>query len=145
MVVLCLQLNLGVRRTHGRSYLLMRKQYYFRESPRGLLAWDIDRLVTLTQNFPRRQVPLASIRELDQPAFGEGEPLTWRSLLEHMQLIDAAELSFPIILAADGLVMDGRHRVAKAVREGRQTIDAVQFPKDPEPDYVGRRPEDLPY
>jgi hypothetical protein len=123
----------------------VRKQYYFRDSPRGLLAWDVDRLVTLTQNFPRRQVPLASIRELDQPAFAEGGSLTWRSLLEHMKLIDAAELSFPIILAADGLVMDGRHRVAKAVREGRQTIDAIQFPKDPEPDYVGRDPEDLPY
>lgn len=22
----------------------MRKQYYFRDSPRGLLAWDVDRL-----------------------------------------------------------------------------------------------------
>jgi hypothetical protein len=123
----------------------MRKQYYFRDSPRGLLAWDVDRLLTLTQNFRCRQVPLATIQELDQPIVGDGYPLTWRSLLEHMRLIDAAELSFPIILAADGSVMDGRHRIAKAIREGRQTIDAVQFRKDPEPDYVGCRPEDLPY
>lgn len=101
--------------------------------------------MTLTQDFPRRQVALGSIRELDQPKFGEGEALTWRSLLEHIQLIDAADLSFPIILAADGLVMDGMHRVAKAVREGSHTIDAVQFSKDPEPDYVGRHLEDLPY
>jgi len=110
-----------------------------------LLAWDVDRLVTLTQDLPRRQVAVASIRELHQPKFGEGEALTWRTLLEHMQLIDAADLSYPIILAADGLVMDGMHRVAKAVREGRETIDAVQFSIDPEPDYVGRDPDDLPY
>jgi hypothetical protein len=123
----------------------VRKQYYFRDSPRGLLAWDVDRLVTLTQNFPRRQVPLTSIQELDDQWSGNDGPRSWRSLVEHIQLIDAADLSFPIILAADGLIMDGRHRVAKALREGRDTIDAVQFPKDPEPDYVGRRPEDLPY
>jgi hypothetical protein len=123
----------------------VRKQYYFRDSPRGLLAWDVDRLVTLTQNFPRRQVPLTSIQELDEAWSSNDAQQSWRSLVEHMQLIDAADLSFPIILAADGLIMDGRHRVAKALREGRDTIDAVRFPKDPEPDYIGRRPEDLPY
>jgi hypothetical protein len=100
--------------------------------------------VTLTKNFPRLQIPLSNIRELDQLSF-DGKPLTWPSLLEHIQLIDEADLSYPIILAADGLVMDGMHRVAKAVREGRHTVDAVQFSKDPEPDYVGCQPEDLPY
>ena len=123
----------------------MRKQYYFRESPQGLLAWDVDRLVLLTRNFPIRRVPLTQIRELDEPVFGEGESLTWRSLVAHAQLLDAAELTYPIILAADGAVMDGRHRVAKALREGRSSIDAVQFPEDPPPDYVGCRPDELPY
>jgi hypothetical protein len=42
-------------------------------------------------------------------------------------------------------VMDGMHRVAKAVRAGLQTIEAVQFTVDPEPDHVGREPADLPY
>jgi hypothetical protein len=41
--------------------------------------------------------------------------------------------------------MDGMHRVSKALIEGRVTIDSVQFDADPEPDYVGRRPDDLPY
>ena len=62
-----------------------------------------------------------------------------------MRLIDEADLSFPIILAANGEVMDGRHRIAKAALEGRATISAVQFDGDPPPDYVGREPEDLPY
>lgn len=123
----------------------MRKQYYFRESPQGLLAWDVDRLVHLSRDFPIRRVPLSRIRELDEPVFGEGEAPTWRSLVAHVQLLDAAELTYPIILAADGAVMDGRHRVAKALREGRSSIDAVQFPEDPPPDYVGCRPDELPY
>jgi hypothetical protein len=123
----------------------MRKQYYFRPSSRGLLAWDVDRLVQLSRNLPRWQMPLSKIRELDEVWYGEDEPPTWRGMIEHMTLIDEADLSFPIILSSSGAVMDGRHRVAKAVREGRKEITAVQFDHDPEPDHVGLGPKDLAY
>ena len=123
----------------------VRKQYYFRPSSRGLLAWDVDRLVQLSKNLPRKQIPLSNIRELDQVWYGEDEPPTWRAIIEHMTLIDEADLSFPIILSSTGAIMDGRHRVAKAVREGRKEIAAVQFNHDPEPDHVGLGPKDLPY
>jgi hypothetical protein len=123
----------------------MRKQYYFRASSAGLLAWDVDRLVQLSREFSVQPVPLSQIKELDAPMFGEGDVPTWRALVEHMQLVDAADLSYPIILAADGGVMDGRHRLAKALREGRATIDTVQFTDDPPPDYIGKRPDELPY
>ena len=92
----------------------MRKQYYFRPSPRGLLAWDVDRLVELSRRLPRTFVPLTAIRELDEPWAVDGEPITWRGIVEHLKLIDEADLSFPIILAANGDIMDGRHRAAKA-------------------------------
>ena len=123
----------------------MRKQYYFRPSSQGLLAWDVDRLVQLSKSLPRKLVPLTEIQELDKPWFSEGEAASWRAMLEHVKLMDDADLSFPIILAASGAVMDGMHRVAKALREGRVEISAVQFVEDPTPDHVGRGPEDLPY
>ena len=123
----------------------MRKQYFFRSSDRGLLAWDVDRLILLTASFDRRRVPLTHIRELDDDWCGEGERPTWRAMVAHLQLIDDADLAFPIILASDGAVMDGMHRVAKAVRHGHDDIVAVQFERDPEPDHVGRSPDDLPY
>ena len=123
----------------------MRKQYYFSPSSRGLLAWDVDRLVRLASALPRRRIPLSRIRELDEAWSGEGERPTWRAMLEHIRLIDEADLSFPIILSARGAVMDGMHRVARAAREGREDIEAVQFGEDPEPDYVGRGPDELPY
>lgn len=123
----------------------MRKQYYFRRSEHGLLAWDVDRLVELTRSLPRKRLPLSSIRELDDSWFGEGEPATWRSLIAHVRLMDEAELAYPIILSADGRVMDGMHRVARAVRLGHDSITAVQFEADPEPDHIGRDPADLPY
>ncbi len=123
----------------------MRKQYYFRPSERGLLAWDVDRLVELSKRLARRQVSLDAIRELDEPWVGDDERPTWRALIQHLTLIDEADLSFPIILSASGAVMDGMHRVAKAAHEGRTHIEAVQFDEDPEPDYVGREPDELPY
>lgn len=124
---------------------MIRKQYFFRQSAQGLLAWDVDRLIELSAQLPRRRVTLSQIRELDEPWSGSDEPPTWRSLVAHVRLMDDADLGFPIILAADGVVMDGRHRVAQALRLGLLDIEAVQFPEDPPPDHVGRGPADLPY
>jgi hypothetical protein len=123
----------------------MRKQYYFRPSERGLLAWDVDRLVVLTKRLPRIHVPLTAIRELDEPFWSDHDTPTWRAAVEHVRLIEAADLSFAIILSSDGRVMDGMHRVAKAVLLGRATIEAVQFTDDPDPDYIGVEPKQLPY
>jgi hypothetical protein len=122
----------------------MRKQYYFRPSEHGLLAWDVDRLVRLSKILLRKRVPLTAIRELDE-LWSVDEGITWRSIIGHIQLMDAADLAYPIILSSAGRVMDGMHRVAKSAREGRPDIEAVQFDIDPPPDYVGRGPDDLPY
>ena len=123
----------------------MRKQYYFRPSPVGLLAWDVDRLVELSREFAVRAVPLAEIQELDEAMFGADEAPTWRSFAAHCRIVDEAEVSYPIIRAANGAVMDGMHRVTKALAEDCVTIDAVRFEADPDPDYVGCRPNELPY
>jgi hypothetical protein len=123
----------------------MRKQYYFRQSSQGLLSWDVDRLVELSRNLPRKSIPLNSIKELDQVWFGEDERPTWRSMLDHIKLIADADSSFPIILSSSGAVMDGMHRVARAVLEGLIEVEAVQFVEDPEPDHVGVGPAELPY
>ena len=123
----------------------MRKQYYFRPSARGLLAWDVDRLIELSKDFPRRHIRITDLGELDRKWSGDEEGQTWRGLIDHIRLIEAADLSFPIILAADGEVMDGRHRIAKAALANRDTIECVRFEEDPPPDHIGRSPDDLPY
>jgi hypothetical protein len=65
--------------------------------------------------------------------------------VEHCRLISSADLSYPVILDNSGRVMDGMHRVCKALLQGIDTVAAVQFDVDPEPDYVGRDPDSLPY
>jgi hypothetical protein len=110
------------------------------------MAWDVDRLIRLSGDLPRRRVALHEIREIDEVYwFDERNRPTCRSVLEHMRLIGEVDPSFPIILGADGRVMDGMHRVARAMLDGRSEIEAVRFAVDPSPDYVGRRPSELPY
>ena len=124
----------------------MRKQYHFRPAPEGLRAWDVDRLVALTESLPVIQVPLAAIREFDETYwYDHGYAPTCRSVAEHARLINQADLSFPIILSADGRVMDGMHRVAKALIENIDNLPAKRFVQDPAPDHIGVHPDDLPY
>ena len=126
---------------------MIRAQYYFRQSDQGLLAWDIRRLVELTRDLPVERAMLADIAELDETHWysHEGDSPTCRSLLEHMRLIDECDLTHPIILDEDGRVMDGMHRVCRAVREGKDSVLAVRFITNPEPDFVDCEPDELPY
>ena len=125
----------------------MRKQYHFRPSERGLLAWDVHRLVELSAELPVFDMPLTEVRELDEAFWygGDGDVPTCRSVALHAKLIDETDLAHPIILSEGGRVMDGMHRVCKALNLGRAMITAVRFETDPEPDFVGVAPEDLPY
>jgi hypothetical protein len=134
-----------VRTVPNRRMEDVRKQCYFRPSPQGLLAWDVDRLIELSKGFAHKRIPIEDLGELDRPWSGDGQQQTWRELIAHIRMIDQADLAYPVILAANGEVMDGRHRIAKAALAGRDTIQCVQFEEDPPPDHVGRRPEDLPY
>ena len=124
----------------------MRKQYHFWPGRDGLDAWDVDRLVRLSRDLPVTRVELTSIDEVDSVYwFDDDHRPTVRSVLDHVRLIQAADLSYPVILGVDGRVMDGMHRIARAILDGRTTIEAVRFDPLPEPDHRNCRPGDLTY
>ena len=124
----------------------MRKQYNLWPGPEGLAAWDVDRLIRLSAGLPVIELPLAAIDEVAADYwFKDGQTPTVRAVVEHVRLIHEANLSFPVILAAEGRVMDGMHRIAKALMLGLKRVDAVQFTVTPDPDYRGVLPRDLPY
>jgi hypothetical protein len=125
----------------------MRKQYHFWPCEPGLDAWDVDRLIRLTVGLPVIEVPLELIRDLDTAywALPGAQHPTVRELIVHMRLVRDVDPAHPVILGSDGRVMDGMHRVARAVLEGRTTIRAVRFPSDPEPDFRNCHPDDLSY
>jgi hypothetical protein len=125
----------------------MRTQYHFRRSRHGLCAWNVHRLIEQSRELIPERVPLSAIRELDEPFWANENSgqLTCREIAGHTRLILDCNLDFPIILSSDGRVMDGMHRVCKALLEGLTEIEAVRFVHDPEPDHIGVHPGDLPY
>jgi len=116
-------------------------------STEGLLAWDVFRLVRLSEEIEVENIPLHEISELDETYWFDTSKAfpTCRDIMEHAQLINEADLSYPIILCSEGRVMDGMHRICKAEMEGKKSIEAVRFKVYVEPDYIGINPDDLPY
>ncbi|MBI4202373.1 MAG: hypothetical protein HY532_04560 [Chloroflexi bacterium] len=113
------------------------KQYHNRSTSEARLTWDVERLMALAKGLPVKRVPLERIWEFDQVYwFDEEYRPTCRAVVSHMRRIQEVDLAEPIILSADGHVMDGMHRVAKAWLLGHAYILAVQFTEDPEPDRI---------
>jgi hypothetical protein len=125
----------------------MRTQYHLRNSERGLLAWDVRGLIERAMGLIPFDLPLQEIRELDETFWfdHEGDHPTCRKVAEHAKLIEETDLSYPIIIDPDGRVMDGMHRVCKALVEGRTSVKAVRLKAMPDPDFIGVAAEDLPY
>ena len=125
----------------------VRPQYHFRKTATGLDAWDVRRLIKLSENFSIKKVDPSTLPDIHNNHWymEEGAVPSPSSIVEHVRLIEACDLSYPIILDAQGRVMDGMHRVCKALLQDLPEIDAVQFIEDPEPDYVNCQPKDLPY
>jgi hypothetical protein len=125
----------------------VRPHYFLRPSAAGFDAWSIERLVELSHGLPVQDVAVDSIREVDAVYWfdADGTAPTVRSLVRHMAIVNSVNFVYPIILDSDGCVMDGMHRVAKALLEGRTTISAVRFPERPPPEYHDINPDDLPW
>jgi len=51
--------------------MTMRKQYHFRKSKAGILAWDVNRLIELVKGLPEVKILLSNIDELDKKLWFE--------------------------------------------------------------------------
>jgi hypothetical protein len=125
----------------------MRKQYHFLPSKQGFYAWDVDKLVEKSKDLPRITVALDTLKELDENYWYQSPDArpSCRSIVEHARLINEADLQYPIILSKNGRVMDGMHRVAKALLLGHLDIYAVKFTEEIAPDYEDVYEDELPY
>lgn len=112
-----------------------------------MLIWDIHRLVELSSNLQVKEVSLEEIAEIDENYWyiNDGHIPTCRSIASHIKLMNETDLQYPIILCQDGRVMDGMHRVLKALLQGSKKIKSVRFNVNPEPDYIDVDENDLPY
>lgn len=94
----------------------------------GRHSWSVPRLFELARELPVMDVPLNHLS-----LYYTYEKLTLREMVMHMKAVNAADLDKPIILDEDGELMDGRHRLMKAMLTGAETIRAVRFDENPAP------------
>lgn len=126
----------------------VRAQYHLRQTETGIDAWSVERLIELSRNLPIRMINPQSFSELHENHwyFHDGDLVpTPHSVMEHMKLISDAEFAYPVILDQAGRVMDGMHRICKAILNEVSEIAAVQFAIDPEPDFVNCDLKELSY
>ncbi len=107
------------------------------------LTWRVDRLHDAAVGLVpfAREVSSFSSDMRGVVWIGRGERPTIGWVVQHCRRILDADLSYPIILARDGRIMDGAHRLARCVLEEIPIILCVQFETDPEPD-LRRQPDD---
>ena len=94
----------------------------------GKFNWSVSRLVELSKGLQVMTIPLDHLN-----VYNKYEALTLRDMVMHFNAVNDADLKYPIILDEDGEIMDGRHRIMKAMLIGKKTIKAVRFDKNPEP------------
>ena len=94
----------------------------------------VHELWKLAEGLPARTVRVADLKGLDDVRWFGG-PMnlrpTCRTVAEHARDIYEADLSYPIILSPAGEVLDGMHRVCKAVLQGIAEIPAITLPAMP--------------
>ena len=78
--------------------------------------------------------------DLDLDSISLDEKIRWslvdlRDYLAHYRRIATADLKNPIILRADGYVMNGWHRIIRAKEAGMKSLPSRGFEKNPEPDF----------
>ena len=123
----------------------MRQQYHIRQVGEDTHVWDVNRLLRLHANVPTQAVALSQIAEIQQAYWCPNTHPSTADIVEHMRLVEAADLAYPILMDAEGKLMDGMHRVAKALLAGHSHIHAQLLPQTPAPDFINVDVDSLPY
>lgn len=91
--------------------------------------WDVEKLWELLKKLPVHKIKIDSIKELDQDCWFAGSKNTpnptIRNIALQCQRIINANMEYPILLCSVGQLIDGGHRLAKAMIDGESEIDAV--------------------
>ena len=92
--------------------------------------WNNSTLYTAASGLEVFDFPLCALDMSNKP----WTMANFMWILYHVERINKADLSYPIILTPEGIVCDGWHRIAKAVLNGNTTIKAVRLISMPEAD-----------
>lgn len=91
--------------------------------------WRVLILQEIAKGLPVGRIPMSGLNTVDLVPLSRD----MNNFVAHMRRVLDADLSFPIILDDEGYVMDGRHRIARSLLDGEDSILFVRFAKTPDP------------
>ncbi len=94
----------------------------------GNRSWRVSRLIALSADLEVMKIPLAHMSISGH----HPETNSTMEFVEHVDRVNRADLSRPIILDEEGDIMDGRHRMMKALLKQKKYILAVRFKNTPD-------------
>jgi len=103
--------------------------------------WHIETLWTAALAHPAVTVLIDDLPWRDDGCLILGEPPTWGAFAAHCARAMHADPAYPVIIGPGGDVMDGMHRIVRAIVEGKTHIEAVFLPETPPPDRIRPRPD----
>lgn len=103
-------------------------QEWYQDNDGNLYA--VARLIDDTKNLDVFEVPLAALSLTGEIWNGRN----MRQLALDVRKCMQADLNYPILIAWDGAIADGRHRILKAIALGKRTILARRMWWKPDPD-----------
>ncbi|MEX0142053.1 hypothetical protein MRBLMS1_002897 [Massilia sp. LMS1-1-1.1] len=96
-------------------------------------VWTVTNLIARSKDLEPFDLPLAAIYLGTEVWTPEASPF---GMAHHMRRALDVDTRHPVILSQEGFIMDGWHRVLRALIDGRAAIKAVRFSKTPPHDYL---------
>jgi hypothetical protein len=96
-------------------------------------VWTVTNLIARAKDLEPFDLPLAAIYTGVNVWTATGSAY---GIAFHVRRAMDVDTSYPVILCEEGFIMDGWHRVLRALIDGKPTIKAVRFSKTPPHDYL---------
>ncbi len=93
--------------------------------------WSVARLIKLAEDFPVYEVPVFTFPTYHWPWEDEQNLDTF---ISHVNRVQNSDLDVPLLISPSGGIIDGMHRLCKAVLEKKETIKVKYFKELPRPD-----------
>lgn len=96
-------------------------------------VWTVTNLIARSKDLEPFDLPLAAIYSGSEVWTPVGSAY---GIAHHVRRALDVNTEYPIILCQQGFIMDGWHRVLRALIDGKTTIKAVRFVETPPYDYL---------
>ena len=94
-------------------------------------TWDVYKLWEISKKISIKKVNPKALEEnlnCDMWGFSKGD-FTGHTFLAHMKRIEDADFSHPLLVTEEGKILDGCHRLCKAIYNKHKSVNIIVLPE----------------